>query len=152
MVKMVEGDFFDSKAEVLIFPCNCSGSVKDDFTKKFKSKFEKYFESYSTVCSYGFIRIGKCLEYYTDMDCAYTSWVISLPCRKNGREIARIEDVIASLRDLKDLVGRLRVRHVAIPVFDITVVNSDSIEDAIKSAFLELRDVKIEIYKIKTGV
>lgn len=59
MIKFVEGNFFDFKADIMINTVNCVGVMGAGAALQFKTKFPSMFQDYALACKKGEVKIGK---------------------------------------------------------------------------------------------
>lgn len=56
--RIINGNIFDSTADVLVNPVNCVGVMGAGLAKRFKSRFPENYQSYKVVCDLRDLRPG----------------------------------------------------------------------------------------------
>ncbi len=59
MIRYVESNIFESRADALVNPVNCDGFMGKGLALEFKKRFPEYFHSYKLMCDAKKLRPGK---------------------------------------------------------------------------------------------
>ena len=80
MIEYIEGDIFDSPAQVIVNTVNTVGVMGKGLALSFKKRYPDMFESYKKVCEKHQLTIGK-LMLYKEAD----HWILLYPTKENWR-------------------------------------------------------------------
>lgn len=72
MIKILNGDIFNSRCMAIVNPVNCVGVMGAGLAKEFKLRYPTNFEKYAYACSGGLFVIGKCLRALQNLLSSYT--------------------------------------------------------------------------------
>lgn len=73
MIKIIEGDLFDSKAKIIAHQVNCKGKMGSGVALQVKQKYPHVFSEYRDLCSYnvhgllGYVQLVCTNKYYAHM-------------------------------------------------------------------------------------
>lgn len=113
MVRVVHGNIFDSRAEALVNPVNCSGVVGKGLATEFKTRWPENSARYESRCEMGRIEPGD--MFVTKYPGETPAWIVNFPTRDHWREPSRIEWIGGGLLALRRVVVMERIRSIAIP-------------------------------------
>lgn len=106
---VVQGDIFESRADVLINSVNIVGVMGKGLAKKFSNRFPGLNESYQEACSNGQIqRWG--LHPWTFKEGGRTRWIINLPTKDHWRKPSSVYLIQRGLFCLCSWMGK--TQHV----------------------------------------
>ena len=86
MIEYIEGDLFNSPAQVLVNTVNTIGVMGKGIALSFKKRYPGMFEAYRTACEKHQLMIGKLMLYY-----APDHWILLFPTKMNWRNPSKIE-------------------------------------------------------------
>ena len=78
MIEYIEGDIFDSPAQVIVNTVNTVGVMGKGLALSFKKRYPDMFESYKKVCEKHQLTIGK-LMLHQEAD----HWILLFPTKEN---------------------------------------------------------------------
>jgi O-acetyl-ADP-ribose deacetylase (regulator of RNase III) len=96
MIKEVEGNLFESGADILVNAVNCVGVMGGGIALAFKTKYPEYFNDYYLWCQHRFFEPGLVKPYLDESG----TWIISAATKAHWREDSKygwIESCIEGL-------------------------------------------------------
>lgn len=93
-VKVLIGDLFESKAEVLVNTVNCVGNMGKGIAQEFKKRYPEMFKEYNDLCNQEQVHLGKPYIYKT----LYDKSIVNFPTKKHWRSVSRAEDIYDGLQ------------------------------------------------------
>ena len=111
MIKFIDGDLFESGANVFVNTCNTIGVMGKGIAKEFKRRYPNMFAIYQTACKNGEIQIGK-LHIYEHPG---GPTIINFPTKKHWRDPSRYEWIEQGLNALCLWLSHRRGGKVALP-------------------------------------
>jgi len=113
MIRFKTGDILKSDAEALVNTVNRVGVMGRGVALQFKHAFPENFSAYALACGLGEVEPGRMFVFETAL-LTPPRYIINFPTKRHWRGKSRIEDIDAGLRDLADVIGRKRIRSVAV--------------------------------------
>lgn len=114
MIRLATGSLFDSGAEVLVNPVNTAGVSGAGLALEFKRRWPENHRAYAAVCRDGELRPGGVFVW--DTATPKKPWlIINFPTKRHWRELSRIEDIVAGLRTLRQVIEIGSIGSIAIP-------------------------------------
>ena len=110
MISFVEGNLFESPAQVLVNTVNTVGAMGKGVAKEFKRIYPEMFKKYQELCENGKINIGTLFLYKTD-----NKWILNFPTKINWRNPSKIEYIEKGLKKFVAEYSRLRIHSIAFP-------------------------------------
>ena len=92
MLEYMEGNIFDSPAQVIVNPVNTVGVMGKGIALEFKKRYPDMFTAYRTACEKHQLTTGK-LMLWRGPD----HWVLMFPTKQNWRNPSKIEYIEAGL-------------------------------------------------------
>jgi O-acetyl-ADP-ribose deacetylase (regulator of RNase III) len=108
MLDFIQGDLFDTKADIRVNTVNCVGVMGAGVALAFKQRYPEMFKEYRDDCKAGLVRPGK-MHIWKSLS---GDWVVNFPTKRDWRDPSRYEDIDAGLDDLRgylDTVGPVTV-------------------------------------------
>lgn len=115
MIKVLIGDIFESKMDVLVNTVNCVGVMGKGIAKIFKKNNPKMFEDYKRLCKNGFVKIGEPYLYSDNQDLFSTSKILNFPTKKHWRSASKIIDIIKGLDYFINNYEKWGIKSIAFP-------------------------------------
>lgn len=145
MIEYIEGDIFDSPAQVIVNTVNTVGVMGKGLALSFKNRYPDMFERYKKVCEEGNFRIGNLmLFYYPD------HWLMLFPTKENWRNPSKLEYIEKGLQKFVDTYSDKRINSIAFP--KLGCGNGDLDWNDVKPLMEKhLRNLPITIYICRTG-
>lgn len=110
MILYVQGDLFQSPAQVLVNTVNTKGVMGKGVALQFKQLFPEMFEQYQDLCEQGKIDIGKLWLYKSPH-----KWVLNFPTKKHWRYPSKLEYVITGLEKFVRSYDEMGIHSIAFP-------------------------------------
>lgn len=110
MLKFVQGDMFDTAADIRVNTVNCVGVMGAGVALAFKKRHPDMFRAYKKACAEGRIRPGE-----IDVWRSLTDWIINFPTKRHWRNKSRYEDIDAGLKSLRRYLQEQGDVRVALP-------------------------------------
>jgi O-acetyl-ADP-ribose deacetylase (regulator of RNase III) len=92
MIKIIQGNIFDSDMQVIVNPCNCLGVCGKGLALEFKKRYPKYYKVYREICLREQLDTGKLFLYKNN-----NPWILSFPTKKHWRNPSKIEYIESGL-------------------------------------------------------
>ncbi len=110
MIEYIEGDIFDSPAQVIVNTVNTVGVMGKGLALSFKQRYPKMFEQYKTACEKHQLTIGKLMLVY-EAD----HWLLLFPTKENWRNPSKIEYIEKGLFKFVNTYADKNITSVAFP-------------------------------------
>ncbi|MGL5934717.1 MAG: macro domain-containing protein [Cetobacterium sp.] len=111
MIKFIQGNIFDSEAEMLVNPVNTDGIMGKGLAYQFKKKYPNNFKNYYEKCRTKELDIGNSMVYSRENN----KIIVNFPTKTSWRENSRIEYITIGLNKLKELMLKEQIKSVALP-------------------------------------
>ena len=86
MIEYIEGDIFESPAQVIVNTVNTVGVMGKGLALSFKQRYPQMFEKYKMACEKHQLTIGKLMLFY-EAD----HWLLMFPTKENWRNPSKLE-------------------------------------------------------------
>lgn len=110
MILYVQGDLFQSPAQVLVNTVNTVGVMGKGVALQFKRHFPDMFAEYREMCEKGDFNVGSLLLYKTP-----NKWVLNFPTKKHWRQPSRIEYVESGMKEFVETYSSMGIHSIAFP-------------------------------------
>lgn len=110
MISFVEGNLFESPAQVLVNTVNTVGAMGKGVAKEFKRIYPEMFIKYQELCEEGKIDIGTLFLHKTD-----NKWILNFPTKIHWKKPSKIEYIEKGLKKFVAEYSRLRIHSIAFP-------------------------------------
>ena len=110
MVEYIEGNIFDSPAQVIVNTVNTVGVMGKGLALKFKKRYPEMFAAYRTACEKHQLTTGK-LMLWRGPD----HWVLMFPTKQNWRNPSRVEYIEDGLKKFSDTYAERNISSIAFP-------------------------------------
>ena len=110
MISFVEGNLFESPAQVLVNTVNTVGAMGKGIAKEFKRIYPEMFKKYQELCEDGKFNIGTLFLHKTD-----NKWILNFPTKIHWRNPSKIEYIEEGLKKFVAEYSRLRIHSIAFP-------------------------------------
>jgi O-acetyl-ADP-ribose deacetylase (regulator of RNase III) len=111
MLDFIQGDLFDTKADIRVNTVNCVGVMGAGVALAFKQHYPEMFREYRDDCKAGLVRPGK-MHVWKSLS---GDWVVNFPTKRDWRDPSRYEDIDAGLDDLRAYLDAVGPVTVALP-------------------------------------
>lgn len=92
MFEYIEGDIFNSPAQVIVNTVNTVGVMGKGLALSFKNRYPEMFESYKKVCEKKSLKTGKLMLYYYP-----DHWILLFPTKEHWRYPSKLEYIESGL-------------------------------------------------------
>ena len=110
MIEYIEGDIFDSPAQVIVNTVNTVGVMGKGLALSFKKRYPDMFESYKKVCEKHQLTIGK-LMLHKEAD----HWILLFPTKENWRNPSKLEYIEKGLMKFVSTYAEKHIASIAFP-------------------------------------
>ncbi len=115
MIKYVEGNLFDSKAQALVNTVNTVGVMGKGIALQFKNAFPSNFKAYSEACKKGEVEVGKLFVFRDGNLTSGEKIIINFPTKKHWRKPSEYWFIEQGLNDLIQVIEKYKITSIAIP-------------------------------------
>lgn len=85
-IQYLQGDIFESSAQVIVNPVNCQGVMGKGLALAFKQRYPDMFLAYQQECKTGKLRIGRPTLYTKS-----TPWILNFPTKDSWKANSKLE-------------------------------------------------------------
>ena len=110
MIEYIEGDIFDSPAQVIVNTVNTVGVMGKGLALSFKKRYPDMFESYKKVCEKHQLTIGN-LMLHQEAD----HWILLFPTKENWRNPSKLEYIEKGLMKFVSTYAEKHITSIAFP-------------------------------------
>lgn len=110
MILYVQGDLFQSPAQVLVNTVNTVGVMGKGVALQFKRHFPDMNDKYRELCEKGEFNVGSLWLYKSP-----NKWVLNFPTKRHWRQPSRIEYVESGLRKFVETYSSTGIHSIAFP-------------------------------------
>ena len=110
MIEYIEGDIFESPAQVIVNTVNTVGVMGKGLALSFKQRYPDMFEKYKTTCEKNQLTIGKLMLFYEP-----DHWVLLFPTKENWRNPSKIEYIEKGLMKFVNSYAEKNITSIAFP-------------------------------------
>ena len=110
MIEYIEGNIFNSPAQVIVNTVNTVGVMGKGLALSFKKRYPKMFEAYKRACDKHQLTIGKLMLYY-----APDHWIMMFPTKESWRNPSKLEYLEAGLNKFVTTYAEKKITSIAFP-------------------------------------
>lgn len=110
MIKYIEGNIFDSPAQVIVNTVNTVGVMGKGLALSFKKRYPKMFEKYREVCEKHRFSIGQLMLFYEE-----DHWLLLFPTKENWRNPSKLEYIEKGLMKFVNTYAEKGITSIAFP-------------------------------------
>lgn len=111
MINYLQGNLFDSDADILVNTVNTKGVMGGGIALAFRERFPEYYNVYRAFCQREEVRVGRMFTYATCNPSPL--YIVSFPTKDHYRDPSKLEYIDDGLNDLESLVlTALRYQHL----------------------------------------
>lgn len=111
MVKVLNNDIFQSKAQTLVNTVNCVGIMGKGLALEFKNRFPEMFKDYVERCERGEVKLGEPYLYKSLL----MPWILNFPTKDHWRSVSNFKDIICGLEYLLNHYKDWGITSLAVP-------------------------------------
>ena len=110
MIEYIEGDIFESPAQVIVNTVNTVGVMGKGVALSFKQRYPQMFEKYKLACEKHQLTIGKLMLFY-EAD----HWLLMFPTKENWRNPSKLEYIEKGLMKFVQTYAEKNITSIAFP-------------------------------------
>ena len=110
MILYVQGDIFQSPAQVLVNTVNTVGVMGKGVALQFKRHFPEMYTKYRDLCEKGDFNVGSLWLYKTP-----NKWVLNFPTKRHWRHPSKIEYVESGMKKFVETYSSMGIHSIAFP-------------------------------------
>lgn len=110
MIEYIQGDIFESPAQVIVNPVNTVGVMGKGLALSFKQRYPDFFDKYKTACEKKQFSIGKLMLFY-----AIDHWVLMFPTKENWRNPSKLDYIEKGLMKFVQTYAKKGICSIAFP-------------------------------------
>ena len=110
MIEYIEGNVFNSPAQVIVNTVNTVGVMGKGLALSFRKRYPGMFEAYKRACDKHQLTIGKLMLYY-----APDHWILLFPTKENWRNPSKLEYLEAGLYKFVNTYAEKGISSIAFP-------------------------------------
>lgn len=110
MIEYIEGDIFNSPAQVIVNTVNTVGVMGKGLALSFKKRYPEMFQSYKRACEKNLLKTGKLMLFYSP-----DHWILLFPTKENWRYPSKLEYIEAGLVKFVQTYAEKSITSIAFP-------------------------------------
>lgn len=110
MIEYIEGDIFESPAQVIVNTVNTVGVMGKGLALSFKQRYPDMFERYKYVCEKHLLTVGKLMLFY-EVD----HWILLFPTKESWRNPSKLEYIEKGLMKFVQTYAEKNITSIAFP-------------------------------------
>ncbi len=110
MIEYIEGDIFESPAQVIVNTVNTVGVMGKGLALSFKQRYPEMFDKYKSACEKHLLTVGKLMLFY-EVD----HWLLMFPTKENWRNPSKIEYIEKGLMKFVNTYADKNITSIAFP-------------------------------------
>ena len=110
MIQYIEGDIFDSPAQVIVNTVNTVGVMGKGIALSFKQRYPDMFKRYREVCEKNQLTIGKLMLIYEK-----DHWILLFPTKENWRNPSQLIYIEKGLMKFVNTYAEKNIHSIAFP-------------------------------------
>lgn len=143
IIKIENGNIFESTCQTLVNTVNCVGVMGKGLALEMKNKYPLMFQKYKYYCDNQLFNIKTLWLYKQEKD----KWILCFPTKEDWRKPSKIEWVEYGLQHFVETYKEKGITSIAFPMLGC---NNGKLkkEDVlpIMEKYLAICDIKVEIY------
>jgi len=150
MIEFTSGDILRSEAEALVNTVNCVGVMGRGIALQFKNAYPDNFKAYAAACRRGEVQPGRMFLFETGQ-LTLPHYIVNFPTKRHWRGKSRMEDIVAGLTALAELIRTKGIRSIAIPPLGSGLGGLDwaEVRPRIEAGLRPLAGVQVFVYEPK---
>lgn len=148
MMRFIQGNLLEAKAEALVNTVNTVGVMGKGIALMFKEAFPANFRAYEDACKHKEIRVGRMFVTET-RTFEGPRWIINFPTKKHWRQPSKLEWITEGLGDLRRVIHEHNIHSVALPPLGAGNGGLDwqDVRPEIQRVLGDLEGVEISVYE-----
>lgn len=143
MVTFVNGNIFDSPAQVITNPINCVGVMGGGLASEFKARYPEMFADYKHRCANKEVRLG--VPYLWESE---THQILNFPTKDDWRNPSRLDSIEEGLRYLARHYNEMGIYTLALPALGCGLggLGWSEVSDLIVQHLGDIEDLEVFVY------
>lgn len=148
MIKFVEGNLLEARAEALVNTVNTVGVMGKGIALMFKERFDDNFRKYAAACKAKQVVTGK--MFVTEVsELEGPRWIVNFPTKQHWKAPSQMAWVVDGLKDLRLFLVENKVGSVALPPLGAGNGGLDwpEVRDQIENFLGDLESVEVIVFE-----
>lgn len=111
MIRVINGDLFNSQAQTLVNTVNCVGVMGKGVALEFKKRFPDMFQDYARRCKDKHVVLGRPYIFKRKLP----PWILNFPTKDHWRSVSRLKDIVEGLHYLQQHYQEWGITSLAVP-------------------------------------
>jgi len=153
MIEFRSGDILKSETEALVNTVNCVGVMGRGIALQFRNAYPENFKAYAAACKRGEVQPGTMFVFDTGQ-LTPPRYIVNFPTKRHWRGKSRIQDIVAGLTALAEVIRTKGIRSIALPPLGSGLGGLDwaaEVRPRVEAALRPLADVQIVVYEAREG-
>lgn len=148
MIKILNGNIFESDTEAIVNPVNCVGVMGKGLALQFKNKYPENFNAYFKACQSKEIQPGKVFIFKIESE-KNPKYIINFPTKKDWRNNSCLEDIESGLKSLINEIKCLKIKSISIPPLGCGLGGLDwkIVRSIIEKSFNEIKEIEVKLFE-----
>lgn len=148
MITYIQGNLFESPAQVLTNTINCAGAMGAGIALEFKKLFPAMHQDYLLRCKNGEVRPG--IPYLWENDSVQ---ILNFPTKRHWKENSRMEDIEQGLAYLVNNYQKLGIATLALPPLGCGLggLSWGDVRPIVEKHLGEIQDLEVFVYEPRAG-
>lgn len=144
MVTYVQGNLFESPAQVLTNTVNCVGVMGKGVALEFKNRYPALFQDYKIRCDRGEVKAGAPYLWEDDQ-----IQVLNFPTKRHWRDNSLLQDIEDGLKYLAHNYDKFSIQSIAMPALGCGNggLNWDDVKSLIDRYLGQIADLEVYVYE-----
>lgn len=114
MIEEAHGNLLEAGVEALVNTVNTVGVMGKGIALQFKRAFPENFREYKSACKRNELKVGQMFVHETGA-IGNPQLIINFPTKKHWKSQSKIEDIVAGLESLHQLIIERNIKSIALP-------------------------------------
>jgi uncharacterized protein YwgA/O-acetyl-ADP-ribose deacetylase (regulator of RNase III) len=143
MLRVINGNLFNSQAQTLVNTVNCAGVMGKGVALEFKKRFPDMFQDYARRCKDKHVVLGRPYVFKRILP----PWILNFPTKDHWRSVSRLKDIVEGLQYLQQHYQEWGITSLAVPPLGCGQGQLDwRIVGPILYHHLKTLDIPVELY------
>lgn len=145
MIKIIKGNIFNTKCQVLVNTVNCEGIMGKGMALESKYRFPEMYDNYENCCKQGQLKPGMLILWQKS-----NPWILNFPTKVLWKNDSKIEYINQGLNKFIEIYESKNITSIAFPMLGASLggLQENVVEDVMVKYLKKIEDkIEIEIYK-----
>ena len=149
MITFVQGNIFESSAQVITNTVNCAGVMGAGLALQFKNKFPSMYSDYKSRCDKNIVIAG--IPYLWEDD---QTQILNFPTKRHWKDDSLLTDIDAGLKYLANNYQTMGIQSLAIPPLGCGLggLNWNEVKPLIEKYFASVSDLEVYVYETTASI